>query len=507
MNINQQIKSLTLRQKIAQMFIMGFSGTELTSDNKNIKIAVEHGLGGIIFFAENIKSNNQLKKLIENLNSFAQIPLFMSIDQEGGLVERTIFKQPRYDFLTPMALANTENIEDIVLHTEIMAQELKYLGINMDFAPDMDVNTNPNNPIIGIRAFGNDPAAVIKYSKSVYETLINNNVIPVGKHFPGHGEAWVDSHLDMPEIDLSMDQLENIHIAPFKKAIDNGLDALMIAHVYYKAFNEEKVPASLSKEVITDYLKGKMNFKGLIISDDMVMGGIANHYSPVQACIKGINAGIDLFIFRGSSYEDLRLLDDLEMAVKNGDISENRINESIEKILNHKLKYGLFDNIFSKTADKEPNYEENQKYIDDMAFKSIKISKKGDLLPLDRHKKILILSPDKSKIFNYSNDKALISDFVDLPDYREIVYPLNPDKEYINQIQSEINSYDIVVFLSYNTVFNQGQFDLYNVISIPHIAISTGVPYDTEKFEKADTVLKSFCYKTPSLKALAKIIS
>ena len=502
-NTQHKIEDLSLKQKIAQMFIMGFSGAEINSENENIKTAVKEGIGGIIFFAENIRSNNQFKKLIQDLNSFSQIPLFMSIDQEGGLVERTIFKEERINFLTPMALANTKNINDINLHTEIMAKELDYLGLNMDFAPDLDINTNKNNPVIGIRSFGDNADAVIKYSAPVYKTLIQNNIMPVGKHFPGHGEAWVDSHLDMPQIDLSMDELEKVHMKPFKKAVESGLDALMIAHVHYKAFNKEKIPASLSKEIITDYLKTKLKFKGLIISDDMVMGGITNHYSRLEACIKGINAGIDVFIFRDSSDENLKLLENIKTAVKNGVISEERINESVEKILNHKLKYGLFND---QQLKKEPDYHLNQQKIDNIALKAVKFIKKGNLLPLNKFKKILVLSPDKSGIFNYSNDKSKLSDFLNLPSCEEVIYPLNPQISLINELKNKISHADIIIFISYNGIFNRSQFELYKEINKPHIAIATGVPYDTEKFTKADTILESFCYKSPAIKALAKVL-
>jgi len=335
------IKNLSLKEKISQMFILGFSGTCLNSENKNIQNLAKNGLGGVIFFAKNIDSYEQTRDLSAELQNISKIPLFISIDQEGGRVERTINIKNKINYLSPMPLASEKNPELIKNQTQIMADELKFMGVNMNFAPVLDVNTNINNPIIGERSFGRTAEDVIKYSGPVYKTFIENNIVPVGKHFPGHGDTSVDSHIDMPVVDLSLEELENIHIKPFKEAFNNGLDSLMIAHVFYKCFNNEVIPASLSKEIISDYLKETLNYKGLIISDDMIMGGISKHYNYLESCIKGINAGIDLFIFRNSDDEILKLIDELANAAEKGLISLERINESVEKIFFIKKKYGI----------------------------------------------------------------------------------------------------------------------------------------------------------------------
>ncbi len=337
--IYENLKNLSIKEKISQMFILGFSGTELGTENSNIQNMVKNGLGGVILFSENINSYRQINDLTKKLQSIAKIPLFISIDQEGGRVERTINIKDKINYLSPKELASS-NLDLTKKQAQIMADELKSMGVNMDFAPVLDVNTNENNPIIGVRSFGNNPDDVIKYSEPVYKTFKENNIIAVGKHFPGHGETSVDSHIDMPVVDLSFEELENIHIKPFKHAFSNGLDAVMIAHVLYRAFNES-VPASLSSEIITGYLKEKLNFKGLIISDDMVMGGISKHYDFVTSCIKGINAGIDIFIYRYSDSKIVELIEELEKSVEKGLIPVERINESAEKILSIKQKYGI----------------------------------------------------------------------------------------------------------------------------------------------------------------------
>jgi len=501
-NINN--KNLSLKEKLSQMFIMGFVGTCLNSENKNIQNLVKNGLGGVIFFAENIDSYEQICNLSKDLQNIAKIPLFISIDQEGGLVERTVNIKNKIDYLTAMALASTQNLEFIKKHTQIMTEELKFMGINMNFAPVLDVNTNKNNPIIGVRSFGDRAEDVVKYSEPVYKTFIQNNIIPVGKHFPGHGETFADSHFDMPIVDLSLEELENVHIKPFKEAVNNGLDALMIAHVFYKAFNQKNIPASLSPEIITDYLKRKLNYKGLIISDDMVMGGISKHYNYLEACIKGINSGIDLFIFRNSDDEILKLIDELVNAVEKGLISIEKINESVEKIFFIKKKYKIFSDGLPPQPYELPLNDENQEEINKIALDSIKIEKKGNLIPPDKNKNFLILSPDKSKIFNLAKDSSKISDFLQEIKFQEIIYSLNPENEEIENILERTKNFDAVIFVEYNSVFYTKQLKLLKALKTPVILINTGVLCILDELFKTDSLIKSHCLRKPSIKALAQ---
>ncbi len=332
-----EIKDLTLKQKINQMFICGYEGLNYTA-NKYFKLMLSNGLGGVIFFSQNIDNENQFKETINNLKNNSSVPLFLSIDQEGGRVERTekIHKGKKYlsaKFAYDMGLSYLQD------QTKQIALELKNYGINMNFAPVLDVNTNINNPIIGERAFSSNTDEVINASKVVLKEYEKYSIITVGKHFPGHGASDKDSHKTLPVIDLPLKELEQIHIKPFIEAISSEIPAIMAAHVIYPALDKDN-PASVSEKIIKELLIKTLNFKGIIITDDMEMNGIKG-FTPFEACTKAINAGVNMFIFRNADKHVFDLVNSIEQAVNDKIIDEELINISVDKILKIKYRYGI----------------------------------------------------------------------------------------------------------------------------------------------------------------------
>lgn len=318
-----------LENKFYQMFILGTG---------RLDIALKKNIGGVIFFTKDIQSSKQFKALIEDIKSNSKTMPFLSIDQEGGRVERTEHIHER--FLSPK-YAYEKGTESLENQTYKMLDELKEFGINMNFAPCLDVNSNPDNPIIGERAFSNNPDEVCNGFDIVNKVYKTENIIPVVKHFPGHGDANKDSHLELPLIDLSMSEMESIHIKPFKHAILSNIEALMIAHLHCTCFDNKVLPTSLSKNCI-NYLKNELGYKGLIVSDDMFMQGVKS-FGDVDACLKGIDAGLDMFIYRDSSLETLKILEDVYKIVKTDTSLQKRINESYNKIINIKKRHKLIN--------------------------------------------------------------------------------------------------------------------------------------------------------------------
>lgn len=325
---------INLRNKIYQMFILGLDSGEL-STNKNFQKALKDGLGGVIFFTQNIKNANQIKELIKSIKAQCEVAPFLSIDQEGGRVERTENLHNGKKYLSAKFAA--EKCEEFLkTQTEQIATELKEYGFNLNFSPCLDVNTNPNNPIIGERAFSNDTNNVARYGKIVTKTYIENGIMPCAKHFPGHGDAAVDSHISLPKIDLSLEEMEKFHIKPFKELID--VPMIMVAHMHCTAFDNEEIASSLSENVVSKYLIEKLGYKGLIITDDMVMGGVLT-VDGTAACEMAIKAGVNILLYRGSDDDTIRIIENLaKRAETDEDLREN-IETSYNKIIEAKKTF------------------------------------------------------------------------------------------------------------------------------------------------------------------------
>ena len=338
---------MNIREKLYQMFILG-------TDGDGYKEALKNNLGGIIFFTKDIQSKEQFKNLIADIKSISKTPPFLSIDQEGGRVERTENIHNGKKYLS--AKYAFEKGEDFLRkQTAEIAQELRDYGINLNFAPCIDVNTNPNNPIIGERAFSSNPDDVIRGEKIVSQIYRENGIIPCVKHFPGHGDANADSHLTLPRIDLSLDEMEKTHIKPFK-ACAKTIEMVMVAHLHCTCFEKEVIPTSFSKNAI-DYLRNNLGFEGVTISDDMVMEGAKSsgkwkvesgklnnfqlstfNFQLCNACETAIRAGINMFIYRNSTPETIQIIETIAEKAKYDKELEERIEEAVERIKSLKVE-------------------------------------------------------------------------------------------------------------------------------------------------------------------------
>lgn len=322
---------MDIREKLYQMFILGLDGN-------GYKEALTKGLGGIIFFTKDIQTPEQFKNLCAEITSQSKITPFLSIDQEGGRVERTENIHGGKKYLSAK-FAFEKGEEFLRNQTDEIAEELKSYGINLNFAPCIDVNTNPNNPIIGERAFSNNPEEVILGQRIVSATYRKNRLIPCVKHFPGHGDANADSHLTLPQINLTLKEMEQTHIKPFADAVKDGIEMVMVAHLHCTCFENEEIPTSLSKNAI-NYLRKSLNFNGVAISDDMIMKGVAK-FGAKTACEMGIRAGLNMFIYRNSLPETIDIIEFLAQKAQGDRELFANIETSFEKIIELKNKFGL----------------------------------------------------------------------------------------------------------------------------------------------------------------------
>lgn len=321
------IYSMEIIRKLYQMFILGCQGN-------NLRSALNKGLGGVIFFKDDIISSEDFKRLTAQLTCQSEIVPFLSIDQEGGRVERTenIWGGKRY---LSQKFAYEKGEQFLKVQTQMIADELKDYGINLNFAPCCDTNTNPKNPIIGERAFSDNPDEVIKGAEIVLGIYEENGIIPCIKHYPGHGDADCDSHLTLPTINLSLEEMEKTHIKPFKHLVKRGVDMVMVAHLHCTCFNQDVLPTSLSKNAI-DYLR--RDYDGVICSDDMVMQALDDFDNP---CERAIRAGVNLFLYRYSDDKTIKIIEDIAKKAEYDKTLQECIEVSYEKIIKLKQKYGL----------------------------------------------------------------------------------------------------------------------------------------------------------------------
>lgn len=344
--VEDLLKQMTLDEKIYQMlFVTPESltgvGQVITAGDTTKNALMQQPVGGLIYFAENLQDMNQITCLIQNTQSYSKIPLFIGVDEEGGRVSRLgdnsltgVSKFP-----SMKSIGETQDSSQAYLVGETIGKEISKLGFNVDFAPVADVLINYDNTEIGDRSFGTNPNDVSEMVEKVVTGLQKNNVSSVLKHFPGHGSTLVNSHHGYSESTRTLEEFRENEFLPFKAGIKAGSDFVMVSHATYVNATNEKCPASLSKEIITGFLLEELEFKGIVITDSFSMGAITNNYTTESAVVKAVNAGVDMILMPQSIN---RAFTGIKDAVTNGEITVDRINESVMKILSIKHKNGLF---------------------------------------------------------------------------------------------------------------------------------------------------------------------
>ena len=344
--VEKIVNNMTLEEKVGQIFMVApeavdKDGGSTTVFTENIEKEIEkYNLGGYILFASNIENPTQTQELINGLKKSSKIQPFVGVDEEGGRVAR-IGKNSAMgvEKIEPMAqVGKSQNYERANEIGTTIGKYIKNLGFNLDFAPDTDVLTNSNNTEIGDRSFGNDPEVVGKMATEVVKGLQSENISTVLKHFPGHGGSIGNSHQGFSLSNRTEEELKKCEIVPFKTAIENGADCVMVAHMSLPNVTGDNIPATLSKKVVTDMLKTELNFKGVVFSDSMSMGAITENYGTGDACVKAVEAGIDMVLMPENLDEAYNAV--LE-AVKNGKISQERLDDAVSRIIKAKIQRGI----------------------------------------------------------------------------------------------------------------------------------------------------------------------
>lgn len=332
--VDKTYNSLSQDEKLGQLFIIAlYTNKDENHINQVRNIVTNDKIGGLILMQDDAAREINL---VNEFQQKSRVPLMIGMDAEWGLYQRIA---AAHKFPWAMTLGAIQDKNLIYQMAAKIAEDCKRMGINWDFAPVVDVNTNPNNPIIGNRSFGSEVYNVTQSARSYSNGLQDNNILAAIKHFPGHGDTNTDSHLDLPVVSHNLDRLNSIELAPFKALMDKGIGGVMVAHLYVPSLESGKgIPASISKNIITGLLKEKFGYKGLIITDALNMGAVANKYKPGELDALAFKAGNDIMLFSQGVAEGKKLI---QKAIDNGEISQSRVEESVKKILLTKYFLGL----------------------------------------------------------------------------------------------------------------------------------------------------------------------
>lgn len=517
-----KIEEMTLEQKIGQMFMCGFEGYDLTEEMTDL--LEKHALGSVIFFRRNVQDVQQINRLTAKIQRIAmennQIPPIIAIDQEGGMMGR-LTEGVTY-LPGNMALGATGNVEGIYESAKICAKELRLLGINMNIAPCIDVNSNPNNIIIGLRSFSEDPRMVGQMGNAVIKGYQEMDVCATVKHFPGHGDTEVDSHYEAPFINHDKQRLYDVELLPFKMAIEAGTDAIMTAHVVVPAFENNHLPSTLSKSVLTGILRQELNYDGVIISDCLDMNSIANHYSLDQIVLNAVEAGIDILLVSHFPENQFKAMELLAQYVRDGVISEERINQSVSRILKMKQRKKMEQPILEwDQVVSQLHRAEDQKFVQELSDESITLVKDTTRnLPLQRSENVFVVwSELRKEDVDEDVEEIVFSSKYTLGYFmkdhfdqiHEEIISINPNDEDRNKVLARCQSADKIIYASYKSVQNAEQTQLIHDIlesySDKLIVVSLVDPYDLLQYEHIHTYLISYGSHPLAMRSTARLLA
>ncbi|PAE16985.1 hypothetical protein CHH91_07015 [Virgibacillus sp. 7505] len=543
------VEGMSVEEKVGQMLMPDFrnwqkqgesKATGFTEMNDEVgSIIQKYHLGGVILFAENVVGTEQTVRLIDGLqNASPEIPLFITIDQEGGIVTRL---QTGTNLPGNMALGATRSEKYAYQTGKIIGEELSSLGVNVNFGPSLDVNNNPDNPVIGVRSYSSNPELVSKLGIETIQGLQRQNVAATAKHFPGHGDTATDSHYGLPLVTHDKDRLQAVELLPFQNAIDEGVDMIMTAHVQFPAFDDTTyiskkdgqeilVPATLSKKVLTGLLREEMGFEGVIVTDALNMKAISDNFGQEEAVVLALKSGVDIALMP-AQVNSLEMEKNLASvynavlaAIESGDLPMEQVNASVERILKLKEKRGILDPDKAPIEEKVTNSlkvvgnKEHLKQEKKMAEDAVTLLKNEDkTLPFKPKKgeKVLVLAPFDDQV------EAMTRSINELKGKKkdvEVTGYAFSEKSFNEEVAAMVDEADYVITGSYvvkndpavndgviddniqdsskwATAFPRAVMKVAEEKNKKFVLMSLRNPYDVGNFEEAKAVLAVYGFK------------
>ncbi|MGW5878601.1 glycoside hydrolase family 3 protein [Nocardiopsis terrae] len=480
----QLLADMDLDDKIGQLLVLTAQGTTAAENAAQIEA---HRPGGLIYFDANLNDAEQIARMSAGVQDLAAeqgqgVPLLIGIDQEQGLVARMPVGTR---FPDAMAVGATGDTELAALRAATTAEELTAVGVNMNYAPDADVNTNPDNPVIGIRSFGSDPELVSEMVLAEAGAYAEHGVAPVVKHFPGHGDTDVDSHTGLPVIDMPRDQWEDEHLPPFRAAVDAEVDAIMTAHVLMPRLDaeEDPDPATLSPSIIDGILREELGYDGVVTTDALNMEGVRQSHDDGEVAVRVVEAGVDQLLMPP---DPAAAVSALREAVGSGRITEERIDRSVLRILTLKERRGILEGGSADPAGaaqvlEEPEHAEAAQRVADASVTLVR--NEASLLPLAEGTRVRVRGVGADRL-----SPALTDAGMEVVDSGEEVLVVGTDGARGSQEQ-------------------QGLVSAGGAAGTPVVVVSQGGPYDLEAFPEVDAFLALYSAVEVSRVAAAKAIA
>lgn len=497
---------MTLQEKIGQRLMTGFPGTEMTEEFR--RAVGEHKIGNVILFRENIRDCDQLRQLCQDIQELVRQETghsaFIAIDQEGGIVTR--LREDGVNVPGAMALGATGDPESAYQAGLLTGRELRSLGVNLNFAPVLDVNSNPANPVIGVRSYGDDPHTVARFAARAVRGLLDGGVLCTAKHFPGHGDTDLDSHLALPCVDKPLEELERVELVPFRAAIEAGVSAVMTAHILFPQLEPEPVPATMSRRIIHGLLRERLGFRGIIVSDGMEMKAISSHYGVAAGTLAAFQAGVDLVEITHNS----RLCGDTAQyvleAAETGGLDLAELDESVGRILEYKERWiegaGQEDFDFADAAAQSRALME--KTITEVSRPAEPIVWRTPLcIGCEPYRISGVGNVDEQKGNPFGVQMAAELGGVCADMERD------PKPEQIAQLVGRAKACGGAVVGLLNALANPGQLALIRALAdsgVPTAAVALRSPYDLRDLPEAVWAIAAYEYSSESIRAAAMVL-
>ncbi len=518
-----EMKHWTLEQKVGQLFVCGFH--DIVPDAQIQQLIEQYHIGGVIYFRRNIGTAAQIHRLSANLQDIARQhglpPLFIAIDQEGGMVSR--IDQEELSLIPGnMSLGAADDLELTAAAATISARELHALGINVNFAPCVDVNNNPRNPVIGVRSYSEKPESVGRHGAAAIRAMQAQGVAATAKHFPGHGDTDVDSHYGLASVPHDRQRLEQIELRPFRHAIDAETDLIMTAHVIFPAFEPEPIPATLSHAVLTGLLREQMGYEGVIVTDCLEMHAIAKHFSIPEAAIRAAEAGADLLLVSHTLEDQIAAIEAVLDAVRQERLSERQIDAALERILKLKERRHMEAPPVSEVQLAALlDARDTETVLRRIAAHSITVVKDVGQLPLRRSvsgAEGLVIWPQvlrRTEVDEPANYEVNLGDALSAHGLSatQMVIDVEPDEQERAAVIHQAVQAGFVVMVTYTATgeLPVGQAllvkELHEQLHVPFIVASMRNPYDLNALPDIKTYICAYENRKYAAEALAAVLA